>query len=219
MSGALESIGASTKALAVLKDVPLWLLTAVAAFLLVFPLLPGAGDLLPPTALSWIRIAGALFAILAACRLGNILIPAVRAIWLRREERRTFHLTLNDSQSFWSVAKQPDGSVVTQFALRFMAKNRTTAPLYLLKSRVIRPKLRGEAIQDLVLVRAIEENLYGSAEVTGNYIPAAGLLPISVTILIRGKPKQTTGRLKMVIGVTDESGNETRVKLSLKGMP
>jgi hypothetical protein len=218
MSGALESIGASTKALAVLKDVPLWLLTAIAAFLLLFPFLPGAGALLRAPALSWIGIAGILFAILAVCRLGNILIPAIRAMWLR-EERRTFHLTLNDSQSFWSVAKQPDGSVVTQFVLRFMAKNRTTAPLYLLKSRVIRPKLRSEAMQDLVLVRAIEENLYGSAGVTGNYIPAAGLLPISVTILIRGKPKQTTGRLKMVIGVTDESGNETRVKLSLKGTP
>jgi hypothetical protein len=148
MSG-VESIGTFTKALDVLKDLPLWLLTGLAVFLLLFPFLSGAGDLLSPTALSWIRITGVLFAILAVSRLANVLTPTVRAWWTHRDERRTLHLTFNDAQSFWHVTKQPDGSMLTQFALRFMVKNRTNAPIHLLKARLIRPKVRGEVLQDL----------------------------------------------------------------------
>ena len=217
MTGPLESIGASTKALGVLKDIPLWLLTGVAAFLLILPFPPGTSAILSPTALSWIRIAGILFAILAVCRLGNVLTLLIRAWWARREERRTLHLTL-DSQSFWHIAKQPDGSTTTTFTLRFMAKNRTTAPIHLLKARVIRPKMRGEVIRDRVFVQHPKENISGSAQVSGAHIPASGLLPASASIVIRGTPKQKTGRLRTVIGVTDESGNETRVKLELRGV-
>jgi hypothetical protein len=217
MTGALE-LSTYAKVLGVVRDFPLWFLTAVTTFLLVLPFLPGAGDLLTATALSWVRIAGIFFAILAMCRLGSVLTPVIQAWWMRREARRTLHLTLNDSQSFWHVTKQQDGSKVTQLSLRFMAKNRTDAPIHLLKARLIRPKLKGEVIQDLVSVRDIEGHVYGSAEITGNHIPAHGLLPASITIVIHGAPKQTTGRLKATIGVIDESGNEMRVKLHLKGM-
>jgi hypothetical protein len=69
-----------------------------------------------------------------------------------------------------------------------------------------------------VFVRDIAENVYGSAEVSGKYIPALGLLPASVGIYIRGTPRQKSGRLKIVIGIADESGNETRAKLNVKGV-
>jgi hypothetical protein len=107
---------------------------------------------------------------------------------------------------------------VTQFELRFMAKNLTDAPLHLLKARVIRPKIRGEVIQDMILVRSIKENVYGSAQASGHYIPANSLLPVSVGVYIRGTPKQSAGRMRMLIGVTDAGGSETRVRLSLKGV-
>jgi hypothetical protein len=98
-----------------------------------------------------------------------------------------------------------------------MAKNRTQVPIYLLKARLISPKIRGEVIQDLVFVRHVSEIVYGSAEHAGTYIPAASLLPVTVTILIRGKPKQENGRLKTVVGIADADGNETRAVFELKG--
>ena len=55
-------------------------------------------------------------------------------------------------------------------------------------------------------------------QVSGAHIPASVLLPASASIVIRGTPKQKTGRLKAVIGVIDESGNETRVKAYLKSL-
>jgi hypothetical protein len=216
MSGALEPIGASAKALGVLKDLPLWLLTAVATWLLIFPLLPDARDMLSTSAIGWVRAAGILFALLAVCRFVSVLIPIVRA---NREKRRTLHLTLEDNQSFWHIAKQRDGSMATQFTLRFMAKNLTNSPLHLLKARIIRPKIRGELIQDIILVRSVQQNVYSTAQTSGNYIPPNALLPISVTIMSHGSPKQTTGRMRTLIGITDASGNETRIKLSLKSAP
>ena len=216
MSGSLEPC---TRTLNVLKDTPLWLLIGLAAFLLLFPVFAGANDLLASPWLGWLRIAGILFAILAACRAGNALVPDMRAWWNDRDDRRTLHLTLNDNQSFWHVAKQPNNSMVTQLALRCMAKNRTSAPVHLLKARVIRPKFRGDILTDLVLVRHVHRNVYGSAEVTGSHIPANGVLPVTVTILIRGTPKQKGGKLKTVIGIADENGNETRATFYLRNAP
>ena len=218
MTGTLETVSASTRALGVIQDIPLWLLTAVAVFLWVLPFLPGADDFVPPTSLNGVRLAGVLFTILAVCRLGSGLVPVIRDWWIRGAVRRPVHLTFIDSQSFWLTTKQPDGSIVTQFTLRFMVKNLTEAPVHLLKARVIRPKIRGEILQDMVLVRGIQENAYSSAQVSGHYIPPQGLLPVSVGIFIRGTPKQTVGRMQMLIGVADANGNETRVKLDVKGV-
>ena len=81
-------------------------------------------------------LAGYLFALLAVCRLGSVLIPVIRAMPAARRAARTLHLTIEDyPNSFWDVATQPDGSLVTQFELRFMAKNLTSAPLHLLKAQ------------------------------------------------------------------------------------
>jgi hypothetical protein len=213
MSGSLEPF---TRALNVLKDTPLWLLIGSAGFLLLFPLFPGASDLLSSPWPGLIRLAGIFFAILAACHVGSVLAPDVRAWWAEREGRRTLYLTLNDNRSFWQVSKQQDGSMVTQFALHFMAKNRTSAPLHLLKVRVIRPRVRGEALTGLVFVRDVHRNVYGSAEVNGSHIPADGLLPVSANILIRGTPTQKEGKLKTIVGIADENGNETRATFNLR---
>jgi hypothetical protein len=217
VNGNLNPLSATTNALNALKDLPLWLLTAVAAWLLLVPVFPSAGELLPPPYLGWTRLAGYFFALLAVCRFGSVLIPVARAWCASRKAPRTLHLTPEDHQSFWHVEKQPDGSLVTQFELRFMAKNLTNVPLYLLRARLIRPKIRGELIQDMILVRHARQNVYGSAHASGHYIPPNGLLPISVGIYIRGTPKQTTARMmRVLVGVTDADGNETRIKLDLK---
>ena len=54
MSSGLEPIGITGKALGILKDLPLWLLTGVTVCLLVFPFLPSANELSSRLMLSWI---------------------------------------------------------------------------------------------------------------------------------------------------------------------
>ncbi len=62
----------------------------------------------------------------------------------RREAHRTaqmkFIATPIESQCFWAIAKQSDGSYVTQVTVRCMVKNRTDEPLNLLKAKLIRPQ-------------------------------------------------------------------------------
>ena len=64
MSEPLESFA---KTLSVRKDTPLWLLAGLAGFLLLFPVFPGASDLLSSPWSFWIQIAGIFFAILTVC--------------------------------------------------------------------------------------------------------------------------------------------------------
>ena len=149
---------------------------------------------------------------------GSVLIPVIRAMPAARRAARTLHLTIEDyPNSFWDVATQPDGSLVTQFELRFMAKNLTSAPLHLLKAQLIRPKIRGELIRTIMSVRHPRQNIFGSERASGHFIPPDALLPISVRIYIRGAPKQTNARMMRVrVVVTDAVGNETPVTFNLK---
>jgi hypothetical protein len=126
-----------------------------------------------------------------------------------------FVVTPIESQSFWAIAKQTDGSYVTQITVRCMVKNRTGEPLHLLKAKLIRPKINGEELPGLVTMQAPDSNMHGTAYVSGYNIPPGQTLPASAVILIRGMPNQRGGPLAATVEFQDADASRVRVPIVL----
>jgi hypothetical protein len=212
----LSTTGAAlARFLSAIKEFPLWLLVAAAVTFILVLEIPGLGRAIPNEARSWVLILAVLFTALAGCRFVSILISTFRAHLVARETRRTFHLTPIAHECRWGGMQQRDGSMTTQISGGFMAKNRTDAPLYLLKVRLAKPRF-GELIQETLLIQSTRGREYGSAHVSGNFIPPGAPLPVAITLLFKGLPRRTTGDLNATLSFADEEGNEQRVKLTLK---
>jgi hypothetical protein len=217
--GALgEGTDAAGKFVTALKDLPLWLLIALAIVADVLFFVPGVKGQLPKEFGPWLVIAVVLCNILAISRAVSLVVRAAHGLSVARAARRTFHMSPDERQSFWATARQRDDSTTTQIVVRFTAKNLTDAPLGLVSVRLIRPKIRGEIVHADVMVRAVDSDLYGGVAHSGHRIPAKDILPATTSIIIRGVPKKAPGgTLALALGITDEDGNEQYLKLALKG--
>lgn len=223
MATGSEGVGQGIRFLEVVKDLPLWLLTAVALALALFLLVPQLSADLEKAYRPWLILAATLFALLAVAKWISVLAQWLRARRAEAETRRTFRLTAVAHQCIWSCSKQADDSFVTQISADLMVKNRSQSPLGLAAARVVAPLLRerwlrGEMLQDLILVRAVQGNMYGTAQVSDHRIPAGMTLPARVTVMLRSKPKQRPEeKLNLVLAITDEDGNEQRIRIAFKG--
>ena len=65
-------------------------------------------------------------------------------------------------------------------------------------------------------MQAVDSNMYGTAYVSGHAIPPHGTLPVSVTILVRGAPRQKAGMMDAIIEMTDADANKERVRLAIR---
>jgi hypothetical protein len=209
-----QSAGAATKALEVLKDVPLWLLSglAVAAGFLLW--IPG---LVPLAVRPWVIGGGVTLGVLAVARAISMLFEKIPAWRKAREERRRFHVTAEPQQSFWSSSKQADGSIVTQVVARLTVKNRTGEPLGLSHARLVKPRIRGEVVHEDVCVRAVDRNIYGSAAQSGYLIPPKMILPASASVMIRGVPwRKPRDEVRVKIAIGDDEGYEQIVMFKMR---
>jgi hypothetical protein len=102
-----------------------------------------------------------------------------------------------------------------QIRTELMAKNLTDKILHLLTARPVRPKIRGEVLQ--VFIHTGADSKYGL-----DCLPPGATLHTSIMIMIRGLPAgfrgETMPALTAVLAVTDDEGNEQRVRMSLKPM-
>ena len=198
------------------KESPLWLLVAIALSLTVLCVTPQFRQLVTPTAGGWVLFATIVAWILVLCRAAS---PALQ-VWNSHKEqskaRVKFVITPVEHQCFWGIAKQPDGSFVTQISGHFMVKNRTTEPLYLMKATLARPKIVGEVLPGLLTMQSTNSRMHGTAHVSGNFLPPSATLPIASTILIRGVPEQQAGVMDAIIEIIDANANKERVKVTLK---
>jgi hypothetical protein len=211
----IAGAGAVTKALTAIKDFPLWLLTAIALFLVACPFVPVLSAAVPQEARKFVILGAGAFTILAVCRLGSLVISAINKYRADREARRTFHLTPISQRSYWGPARQKDGTIVSQIHAEFMAKNRTDKLLHLLTARVVRPKIAGEVVHVLILTGA-------DSKFDVDCLPPGATMRISANIMIRGHPGRVRKNpldLAAVVAVVDDEGNEQRVKLPLKAVP
>lgn len=216
MTGVEQGAGAATKALEVLKELPLWLFSGLAISAGILLLIPG---LLPPSVRPWIISAGVTFAVLAVARATAILVEQIPAWKRARDERRRFHVTAEPQQSFWSSSKQADGSIVTQVVARVVVKNRTAEPLGLAHVRLVKPKIDGEIVHEEVIVRAVGRNTYGTAAHSGHLIPPKMSLPASASVMIRGVPRRKPeNEVRVKIAIGDDEGHEEIIEFKMRVM-
>jgi hypothetical protein len=57
--------------------------------------------------------------------------------------------------------------------------------------------------------------MYGTAHVSGHGIPPHLTLPVSMTPLVRGAPRQKAGMLNAIIEMDDADANKERSRLAL----
>ncbi len=217
MTGVEQSAGAATKALEILKDLPLWLMAglAIAAGALVW--VPCFAAALPAGFRPWVTIAGVVFGVLAVARTIALLLEMIPAWRKARDERRRFYLSAEPQQSFWSSAKQADDSIVTQVVVRFVVKNRMPEPLGLRHVRLIKPKIRGEIVHEDVSVRAVDRNVYGDAAHSGHLIPPRMSLPATASVMVRGVPwREPEKQVHVKIGISDDEGFEEVLALDMR---
>ncbi len=214
-----EPVTTTTGALATiagrLKDWPLWLFTAIALTLTVFSAVPGFRQLVSPATTHAVAFGAIAAWIFAGCR---AVAPGIRAFHAYRAAsaaRVQFVVTPVEHQCIWAMAKQKDGSTVTQVSGHFLVSNRTDERLYFTTARLVRPKIRGEELPGLLTIRALDSNMHGTAGVSGYFVPPKATLPASATILFRGMPRQKSGVMRAVIEFADANGHRERVNLKL----
>jgi hypothetical protein len=114
--------GAVASGLTAIKDIQLWLLIAIALFLVACLFVPVLSAAVPQEARKFVVLGTGAFTILAVCRLGSLGISATNKYRADREARRTFHLTPISQRSYWAPTRQKDGTIVSQIRAEFMAK-------------------------------------------------------------------------------------------------
>jgi hypothetical protein len=217
----VASASAWSKIGATLKDWPLWLLAGAATSATVFVLVPEFRGSVKPATLPLIYFGSIALWVLTAFRSIGPALDAIQGHRRWREARIRFVLSPIPDQCAWGVTKQDDGTLVTQLTLRFMARNRTEEPLYLVKADVVRPKIKGEILTTLLALQAPNSPMHGTAHVSGHYVPAGATLPGSLTLLVRGAPKQMSGALDATLDFTDGDSHRERVRSSFRfiGVP
>lgn len=208
---------AAAKSLDILKNFPIWFLISITSALYCFLWFPNFNSLVPLENKNWIVFSAIAFSLMTLCR---ILSGTISFYTKRKQENnanRLFHLTPVDTHSYWHLAKQKDGSTNTQIHIDFTAKNLTDdKTVHLLKVRLVKPKISGTVINDMILLRAPDRNIYGTAHTSGHYIPPSCILPGSISLMIQGTPRQISGPLKTVVAIQDADGNERRIKVNLR---
>lgn len=211
----INTTGVAAKVGDAVKSWPLWLLAAVALGLTTLALVPTFRALVPTSYAQYLGFVALMAWIVVVAKS----VSHLPAWWSRREAHRDarmkFVATPIESQSFWAINKQTDGSYITQIAVRCMVKNRTGEPLYLLKAKIVRPKINGEELPGLVTMQAPDSNMHGTAHVSGHNIPAGQTLPVSAMIFHRDMPTQRGGTMVAVIEFQDADMNRVRMPIAL----
>jgi hypothetical protein len=216
MTEPISTAGAWTKIAGTLKDWPLWLLVGAALSLSVFILVPGFAALASPPARTAILFAALVAWILTVCRSIPAAVQAWRLWRVDAQARVRFVITPIEHQCFWGISQQADGSLVTQVSGHFMVKNRTASALHLMTARLVKPRISGEVLPGLITMRAVDSNMHGTAHVSGHAVPPHQTLPVSMTILVRGAPRQKAGMMDAIIEMADADANKERVRLRIR---
>ena len=112
-----------------MKNWPLWSLFAVALSLTFVLAVPDFREVVVPPGAVALTCAGVVAWIFVLTR---AIEPMLNMIYRYKHGRRQTHrfiVTPLEQQCHWNIARQPDGSYVTQFAARFLIGNRLSVSL------------------------------------------------------------------------------------------
>jgi hypothetical protein len=198
-----------------MKNWPLWSLFAVALSLSVVLAVPDFREVVVPSGAIALTCAVVVAWIFVFTRAIEPMLNVVSR-YTSREQARRFVATPLEQRCHWNIARQPDGSYITQFAAHFLIRNRLSVSLYPTDARLVRPRVLGELMPNPTLfIGSLDDRTYGTAAASGNHIPAGATLPVSCVITMRGLPKQRSGRLPATIEIKDSDGHCERVKVVL----
>ena len=205
-----------TRLLSAMKNWPLWSLFAVALSLSVVLAVPDFRRVVVPSDAVALTCAVVVAWIFVLSRAIEPTLNVVSRYTRIREQARRFVVTPLGQQCHWSIARQLDGSYITQFAAHFLIRNRLSVSLYPTDARLIKPKVHGALMSNPTLfIGSRDDGTYGTGAVSGNHIPAGATLPVSCVIMMRGMPKQRSGGLPAIIEIKDSDGHCERVKVVL----
>lgn len=220
MTTVREGADAASRAVNIIKDLPLWILVGFAVTTDVLLFVPAIASEMPKPYRPLLIAVAVLANILASFKLVAIAQDKLKESQISRAKRRTFHITPDTMQARWSTHRQTDDSMTTQITLRGMVKNLTDAPLGLVTPKLINPRMKGEVVHADIMVPLAGSNVYGTATHSGHRVPPKGIAPVSLHIMIRGTPRSAAHEtLHAVISVADDEGNEQRIKTALRGAP
>lgn len=226
MSEFWKFLGDGLKALAAIP-VSFFLAICIAGLLVLYlPPIPGLGlDAVRMKAGPWVGLitltTGVLFVVrsLAWTAYNG---TKLGLAWLGNRSPRTapslrFTLNLHMASAAWGQAKQRDGRVVTQLMLDFFVHNHAGQPMYLRAARLITPHVR---LEDTLPGMLTLSHPQGGRTHSQNHPVLPGGEAEGRVVLVQNRALGRPGKfLPVVIGLTDQTGHEYRVKAKLWPMP
>src|SRR6266852_8594030 len=130
--------------LSVLRTLPIWLFfgLAIAGYAALFVPAVGGVDLdgFRKEWGVWVWIATNTFLVLAIARSVDAIVAEYRVRSRQRETRRILRFVVLQRQCWWHLAKQKDGSFLSQITIDVPATNTTARPVQIVRLRLVRPK-------------------------------------------------------------------------------
>jgi hypothetical protein len=226
MSDLAKWLGDGLKALAA-TPVSLFLAVFIVGLLVLYaPPVPGLGlEVVRSKAGPWVGLitvaAGVLFVVRTLAFVAYNGTKLGLAWWDSHAPRTTpsLRFTLNPhmASATWGQAKQRDESIVTQLMLDFFVHNHASKDMYLRAARLISPRVR---LQDtLPGLLTLSDPHGGRIHSASHPILPGGEANGRVVLMVRRPLGRHGNFLRVVIGLTDQTGHEYRVTAKLWAMP
>jgi hypothetical protein len=200
-----------------LRQLPVWLLggLALAGYAVIFA--PSFGGIDPAEFRSqwgvWARIWALTFSALTIARGLDIGVKTYSEHRKALEARRVLRLVRRDHpwplrRGWWHLAKQQDGSLVSQISLDLEMTNLSDYPVQITKVRLVRPKPKGEPLTaDLSL--PVAGSSYYSCE---HPILPRSTVEAHLHMLVPGAVTRQGKRIRATFGFTDQFDCEYRLR-------
>lgn len=196
--------------LSALRSLPHWVLVglALAGYAILFVPSFGGIDIEPFRRQwgSWLWVESITFTILAGARIVETAIEFYRKDRAEKLGRRALRFVPLQRQNWWHLAKQQDDSFISQIHVDIQASNLSDHPVQIVKVRLIRPSAQ------LVHAEAMLPATGSPYHSHRHPIPPRGTVQASLHIMARGRLARQGKSIRISIGVTDQYGEEYKLK-------
>jgi hypothetical protein len=203
-----STVGAIANFLSSLRSFPLWVLAGLSAaawaVLYFIPLRNVGPPPLQGQLPSLVRIAALTFSGLTLAKLVNDVVSFAIVNWFKPKALR---IVVRGHGRRWFVAKQPDGTFVSQIALDVEITNLTDQPVRIVSAQLIRPK-PGKQLLNAVA------HLYDRDQFNNEYDTIAPRSPATANLfyLIHRAIAPTGSTIRVTVGITDQFGHRYRAR-------
>lgn len=201
-------IGLIVPLLSALEKLPCRVLVGLALSGIVFLFIPTVGN----EGFEFFRIQWKNWIIVWSVLFSSLSIVACIANYLKYrksiKDKQRLKLFLHESECWWTIAKQQDGSYVSQISLKVDICNLSNSPIGFIKVRLIYPKTKSQVLHAEMILPAFGSPYHSKT----NKVPPHETVKSSIDILVRDDLLSKGGKLRLTIGITDQFGEEYRLK-------